>query len=56
MSRDTHHVIPNSEKGGWDVRRSGAVRASIHVNTKKEAESIARTISKKIKGLNSLSQ
>jgi hypothetical protein len=46
MTRDTHHVVPNSEKGGWDVKRGGADRASVHVNTKKEAESIARTISR----------
>lgn len=46
MSGDTHHVVPNSGKGGWDIKRGGADKSSLHVNTKKEAESIARTISR----------
>ena len=44
MSRKEHHVVPNSN-GGWDVKRSGGERASAHTDTKKEAISIARTIS-----------
>ncbi len=23
---ETHHVVPNKDKGGWDVRRGGADR------------------------------
>lgn len=45
MSNDQHHVIPNSN-GGWDVKRSGAQRASGHYGTKREAMSAARTISR----------
>lgn len=44
MSRGEHHVVPNS-KGGWDVKRNGGERASAHTDTKKDAISIARTIS-----------
>lgn len=45
MSRLSHHVV-HSKNGGWDVKRSGAKRASAHSTTKKEAERIGRTISK----------
>ena len=45
MPRDTHHVVPNSDRGGWDVKRGGAKRASAHTETKLEAEKIAREIS-----------
>ncbi|MDF2858620.1 MAG: hypothetical protein K0Q87_4471 [Neobacillus sp.] len=46
MSRDTHHVVPNSDRGGWDVKRGGADRASAHVDTKAQAINIAREISR----------
>lgn len=46
MPRDTHHVVPNSDRGGWDVKRGGAERASAHADTKVEAEKIAREISR----------
>lgn len=46
MTRDTHHVVPNSERGGWDVKRGGADRASAHADTKAEAERIGREISR----------
>ena len=39
-----HHVVPNPN-GGWDVKAANAQRASAHSTTKKEAISIARTIS-----------
>lgn len=45
MPRDTHHVVPNSERGGWDVKRGGAERASAHAGTKSGAEKIGRQIS-----------
>lgn len=45
MPRDTHHVVPNSDRGGWDVIRGGGDRASAHADTKAEAERIARGIS-----------
>lgn len=42
--RKTHHVVPNP-KGGWDVKKGGAERASGHFKTKKEAEAAGRIIS-----------
>lgn len=45
MPRDTHHVVPNSERGGWDVKRGGGERASAHADTKAGAEKIGRQIS-----------
>ncbi|GFO59096.1 hypothetical protein GMST_14210 [Geomonas silvestris] len=44
MSRDEHHVVPNGD-GGWDVKRNGADRASVHVDTKQEAIDRGRVIS-----------
>jgi len=41
---DEHHVVPNPN-GGWDVKRSGAQRASIHSDTQREAEALGRKIS-----------
>jgi len=37
MPRKERHVVPNSEKGGWDSKRENAERASKHFETKKEA-------------------
>ena len=45
MYRKEHHVVPNSD-GGWDVKKDGAQRASIHANTKAEAVKAGRQISK----------
>lgn len=36
MSRKEHHVVPN-QRGGWDVKRNGAERASAHFDTKQDA-------------------
>lgn len=44
MARDEHHVVPNPD-GGWDVKRSGADRASRHFDTKQEAVERGRQIS-----------
>lgn len=44
MPRRTHHVVPNPN-GGWDVKKGGAQRASIHRDTKAEAERAGREIS-----------
>ena len=46
MARNEHHVVPNSEKGGWDVKRNNATRSSGHFNTKAEATKAGRQISK----------
>ena len=45
MPRKEHHVVPNS-KGGWDVKRNGGERASVHTETKQDAINKARVISK----------
>ncbi len=41
----THHVVPNPN-GGWDVKRGGAERASLHTETKQEAIDRGREISR----------
>jgi uncharacterized protein YdaT len=40
-----HHVVHNL-KGGWDVKKENAERASVHTNTKQEAVDKGREISK----------
>lgn len=45
MTLKSHHVVPNSDKGGWDVKKGGAERASLHTNNKQDAIDRAREIS-----------
>lgn len=45
MPRKEHHVVHNSN-GGWDVKRDGADRASVHTSTKQEAIDRGREISR----------
>ena len=40
-----HHLVHNPT-GGWDVKRTGAQRASAHAETKAEAERLGREISR----------
>lgn len=47
MSKNTVHVVPNNDKGGWDVKKSGAERASARTETKVEAVKMARVISQR---------
>lgn len=44
IKRDTHRVMPHED--GWQVKRDGNQKASHVADTKKEAEKIAREISK----------
>jgi hypothetical protein len=44
MPHKSHHVVPAS-KGGWNVKKGGADRASAHAETKIQAINIARKIS-----------
>ncbi len=44
--RQEHHIVHNIERGGWDVRRNGANRASAHADNKTDAMKIGRTISR----------
>lgn len=41
-----YHVVPNSKKGGWDVKGEGNIKASAHTQNKDEATNIARQMSK----------
>lgn len=41
--RNERHVVPNP-KGGWDVKKPGARRASSHRDTQAEAEARAKEI------------
>lgn len=45
--KDSVHVVPNGDRGGWDVKRPHAERASGHFDTQAEAIDRAREISKK---------
>ena len=44
--REEHHVVSNKDRGGWDVKRNGAERASAHAETKEKALEIGRKISR----------
>ena len=45
MPRKEYHVVPNPH-GGWDGKRSGAQRASVHGETKADVERRTREISR----------
>lgn len=40
-----HRLVHNPD-GGWDVKRPGAQRVSVHAETKVEAERLGREISR----------
>ena len=42
---NSHHVTPNGN-GGWKVQKGGADRASKNFDTKKDAESYGRGVSR----------
>lgn len=44
MAKSTH-VVPNSQKGGWDIKQSGFQRSSGHFSTKQDAIDRARELS-----------
>jgi hypothetical protein len=46
VMKSSQHVVPNL-RGGWSVRRSGAVRASRLFDTQEQAVEYARTVAKK---------
>jgi len=41
---NSHHVVP-AKNDGWNVKKSGSTKASIHTKTKAEAISKGRIIS-----------
>ena len=45
MAKKSHHVVPDP-KGGWNVTKGGAERASKHFDNQKEAEKWGREVSK----------
>ena len=46
MARKTHHVVPNADRDGWDVKRGRALsKASKHFDIKKDAEQYGREVS-----------
>jgi len=47
MSRKSIHVVPNNNQGGWNVKKGGARRASVHTETKAEAVKMGRVISQR---------
>lgn len=44
------YVVPNKERGGWDVVKEDHERASAHTGTKKEAVDRAREIVENLGG------
>lgn len=46
MAKNEHHVVPNPARGGWDVKRNGAERASAHTARKEDAVRIGRELSR----------
>ncbi|MGD8781770.1 MAG: DUF2188 domain-containing protein [Ignavibacteria bacterium] len=43
--RETHHVVPNKERGGWDVKKGGSEKAIKHFDKKQDAVDHGRQIS-----------
>ncbi|MFA8451189.1 MAG: DUF2188 domain-containing protein [Bacteroidales bacterium] len=50
MNKKSFHVLPNSDKGGWDSKVGGASRASKHFDKKQDAIDYSREQSKKNSG------
>ena len=46
MPRKEHHVVPNGDRGGWDVEKGGGERSIKHFDTKQAAVDFGRQISK----------
>ncbi|TFB56400.1 DUF2188 domain-containing protein [Cryobacterium tagatosivorans] len=51
-NNNDRYVIPNKDRGGWDVKKENAQRASAHLPTKKAAEVRAKEIVEKSGGGN----
>jgi len=43
-SPGSHHVVPKAD-GGWDVKKGGAERSSVHFEKKQDAVNAGRRIS-----------
>lgn len=44
MAKQNRHVVPNTDRGGWDVKAPGARRSSGNYPTQAEAEKAAKGI------------
>jgi uncharacterized protein YdaT len=49
MPKRDYHVVPNSGRGGWDVKREGADRASEHFDRKSDAMERGRELAREHK-------
>jgi hypothetical protein len=47
--KDDYHVVPNSDRGGWDVKREGADRSSGHFDRKSDAMDRGRDLARENK-------
>jgi len=45
-SKRDYHVVPNKDRGGWDVKREGADRASGHFDRKSDAMDRGRDLAR----------
>jgi hypothetical protein len=48
-SKRDYHVVPNSDRGGWDVKRESAERASGHFDRKSDAMDRGRDLAREHK-------
>lgn len=48
MRKKTIHVVPNSSRGGWDVKQGGAGRAFRYFDIKKDAIDYGRDLSRNV--------
>ena len=45
MSRKFHHIVPDP-KGGWNVKRSGTEKGTLHTDKKQDAIEKGREVSR----------
>jgi Uncharacterized protein conserved in bacteria (DUF2188) len=44
-----YHIVPNSDRGGWDLKREGGDRASGHFDRKSDAMDRGRDLARERK-------
>ena len=44
MARTNHHVVPNEQRGGWDIKKGKGKRAIKHFENKNDAISYAKEV------------
>lgn len=45
MKSNNHHIVPNPDRGGWDIKRDNAQRSSGHFEKKADAIKAGREMS-----------